>query len=181
MSTIKLEETQIAQDEGCCYQLCRCLYPEDPKSQTKVVSVVSPVNEKVNQGEFLNSNHPSNMGLNNINYNNNNNKDEDEIILHAKNSTKNFLIDTQISNCMIEFDIKMKRDERIDIIYNCPICTRYFNYILTTSCCSNYICKFCADDYLSTMIKYQNIIKCPICNVQKQVILTDFKYDSEVS
>lgn len=27
--------------------------------------------------------------------------------------------------------------------YYCPICLRYFNHILISDCCSNYICRFC--------------------------------------
>ena len=27
--------------------------------------------------------------------------------------------------------------------YNCPICLRYFNHILVSNCCNNYICRHC--------------------------------------
>mgnify|MGYP000152945795 CR=1 FL=1 len=27
--------------------------------------------------------------------------------------------------------------------YYCPICLRYFNHILISNCCNNYICRFC--------------------------------------
>ena len=30
--------------------------------------------------------------------------------------------------------------------YYCPICLRYFNTILVSSCCDNYICRFCIGD-----------------------------------
>ena len=33
--------------------------------------------------------------------------------------------------------------ERKIFKYYCPICLRYFNTILVSSCCDNYICRFC--------------------------------------
>ena len=30
--------------------------------------------------------------------------------------------------------------------YYCPICLRYFNVMLTSDCCNNYICHLCIDD-----------------------------------
>jgi len=36
--------------------------------------------------------------------------------------------------------------ERKEFKYYCPICLRYFNNILVTSCCDNYICRFCIGD-----------------------------------
>ena len=37
-------------------------------------------------------------------------------------------------------------DERKVFKYYCPICLRYFNTILVSSCCDNYICRFCIGD-----------------------------------
>ena len=36
--------------------------------------------------------------------------------------------------------------ERKIFKYYCPICLRYFNTILVSSCCDNYICRFCIGD-----------------------------------
>ena len=33
--------------------------------------------------------------------------------------------------------------ERQEFKYYCPICLRYFNQILISQCCNNYICRFC--------------------------------------
>ena len=30
--------------------------------------------------------------------------------------------------------------------YYCPICLRYFNVILLSGCCTNYICHMCVND-----------------------------------
>ena len=37
-------------------------------------------------------------------------------------------------------------EERKKFIYYCPVCLRYFNTILVSSCCDNYICRFCIGD-----------------------------------
>lgn len=34
-------------------------------------------------------------------------------------------------------------EERKVYKYNCPICLRYFNHILVSTCCNNYICRYC--------------------------------------
>jgi len=36
--------------------------------------------------------------------------------------------------------------ERKIFKYYCPICLRYFNTILVSTCCDNYICRFCIGD-----------------------------------
>ena len=38
------------------------------------------------------------------------------------------------------------RAERKIFKYYCPICLRYFNTILVSTCCDNYICRFCIGD-----------------------------------
>lgn len=35
------------------------------------------------------------------------------------------------------------RQERLIFKYTCPICLRYFNRILISSCCQNYLCRYC--------------------------------------
>jgi len=37
-------------------------------------------------------------------------------------------------------------EERKIFKYYCPVCLRYFNTILVSSCCDNYICRFCIGD-----------------------------------
>ena len=37
-------------------------------------------------------------------------------------------------------------EERKVFKYYCPICLRYFNTVLVSSCCDNYICRLCIGD-----------------------------------
>ena len=30
--------------------------------------------------------------------------------------------------------------------FYCPVCLRYFNHILKSDCCGNYLCRFCVGD-----------------------------------
>ena len=179
MSLVTIRPVEIAENKGCCYNICKCFYPEveeETPNLNKTTSKDVPNSVKSSLRE-INNNQATNLLYNNFNTFNN---DNDPILQHVKETTKKFQLDTNIPINLLENDIKMRRDETVDIKYNCPICMRYFNYILQTSCCNNYICKFCADQYLCTMIKYQSIIKCPICNVAKEIILTDVKPGSEV-
>jgi hypothetical protein len=38
-------------------------------------------------------------------------------------------------------------DDRKVFKYYCPICLRYFNHILVSTCCNNYICRHCIGLY----------------------------------
>jgi hypothetical protein len=54
--------------------------------------------------------------------------------------------------------------EREIFKYCCPICLRYFNKILISSCCKNYICRFCIGDMAKKSKKDKNFtIKCSHC------------------
>ena len=177
---IKQIETVSATDKGCCYYLCKCLYVDEEPNKPNIRINLNNTT-KSEQEKIIYHHVPHNQQTNLIH--NNSPIEEDPLFLQAMESTKQFQIISQIPMHLIEYDITMKRDQLRDIIYNCPICLRYFSHILELSCCLNYICKFCADDYLSTMIKYQNVIKCPVCNSnskEMQIVLTDVKIGSEV-
>ena len=169
-------ETAKADERGCCYYLCKCFYSEEEAKDSKPQKSKTP---DISHNNLIQS--ESFISRLNANANNNQNIPEDPAYLHVKETTANFIIQSQILNDMIEIDVKMRRDPKVDIKYNCPICLRYFNHILQTSCCQNYICKFCAEDYLSTIIKYQKIIKCPICSSSTKIVLSDVKLDSQVN
>ncbi|CDW91627.1 UNKNOWN [Stylonychia lemnae] len=48
--------------------------------------------------------------------------------------------------------------------YCCPICLRYFNTILVSTCCQNYLCRMCIGDMAKKAKKDINfIIRCPHC------------------
>ena len=38
------------------------------------------------------------------------------------------------------------RAEQLKYKYYCPICLRYFNFILQSQCCQNYLCLLCVND-----------------------------------
>ena len=48
--------------------------------------------------------------------------------------------------------------------YYCPICLRYFNTILVSSCCNNYICRHCIGDMARRAKTDTNyVISCSHC------------------
>jgi len=48
--------------------------------------------------------------------------------------------------------------------YCCPVCLRYFNHILVSSCCSNYICRLCIGDMAKKAKNQTNyVIRCVHC------------------
>ena len=55
---------------------------------------------------------------------------------------------TQVDREAIEFRDDYPTDvlEKRKFIYNCPICLRYFNHMLVSKCCQNYLCIFCIED-----------------------------------
>lgn len=59
-----------------------------------------------------------------------------------------------------------RSDEMKDLKFNCPICFRFFDRILVSSCCSNYLCHFCAHDVNEKVKKDDKtpIARCPFCN-----------------
>jgi hypothetical protein len=178
MSTLDLSEVPTAKNRGCCYAFCKCFYSSDEEFAHESKNLLKTVKQKVKEEikETEKNNNEASIVHNTVSPNEN-----DVLFLHVKESTQNFIIKSKISIDQIEFDIKMKRDQKVDIKYNCPICMRYFNYILQTSCCNNYLCRFCSDEYLDSMIKYQNKIKCPVCNVTAKIVLTDVKPGTEVN
>ena len=64
-------------------------------------------------------------------------------------------------------------DKDKDIRYNCPICLKFYNHIFVLSCCKNYLCLRCTNNYTETSKKYKSQVKCPICNYSDQLFLED--------
>lgn len=57
--------------------------------------------------------------------------------------------------------------------YCCPVCLRYFNHILVSSCCKNYICRLCIGEMAKkakTTPSY--VIRCVHC-MQDEFKLSD--------
>ena len=62
--------------------------------------------------------------------------------------------------------------ERKIFKYYCPICLRYFNHILVSTCCDNYICRFCIGDMARKAkqdVKFQ--IMCSHCTANDYKLL----------
>jgi hypothetical protein len=75
-------------------------------------------------------------------------------------------IKTNISKkeVLVRDDYPTDPQEREMFKYCCPICLRYFNKMLVSSCCKNYICRHCIGDMAKRAKKDQNfIIKCSHC------------------
>lgn len=48
--------------------------------------------------------------------------------------------------------------------YCCPVCLMYFNTVLVSSCCKNYICRICIGEMAKKAKKdYKFIIRCTHC------------------
>ena len=64
--------------------------------------------------------------------------------------------------------------------YCCPICLRYFNNMLVSSCCANYICRFCIGDMAKKAKRDRSfVIKCAHC-FETDFKLLDVKPDEKV-
>ena len=61
-----------------------------------------------------------------------------EVRIRNKMRVKTNISKQQIK-CVDEFDAVNYQTYK----FCCPICLRYFNHMLVSSCCHNYICRFC--------------------------------------
>ena len=72
------------------------------------------------------------------------------------------------------------RDQRLRFQFYCPVCLRYFNRILASACCRNYLCLLCVEDIRSQERKNpQFIAHCPYaCEVSQQSRLPLYRESS---
>jgi hypothetical protein len=94
-----------------------------------------------------------------------------------KKFVEKFNIQTNVPREKIKSSTEYIKD--LNNKYNCPICLNFFNYILKLSCCKNYICLLCAEDYLETCVKYEYPVNCPFCGIGNQNILLDDVIEGE--
>ena len=52
----------------------------------------------------------------------------------------------KLDNVLVVDFLPIDRELRRQFKYYCPICLRYFNFMLVSSCCNNYLCHYCADE-----------------------------------
>lgn len=73
---------------------------------------------------------------------------------------------TDIEGC----EITPANTLKVNLKYNCPVCLCFFNKILHTQCCNNYLCHHCAYELKGKEDQYQ--IRCHYCGISP-VYLTD--------
>lgn len=173
-------------NRGCCYWLCKCLFRTNESSDSQSSSqsdnreaninpnnlhadrvISNDNNRSINTNRNLNRNQLSNVITN---YNTLGNTDQ-EFQNRYNHIINKFKLNTQIEKQKI---ISLNEYAKtINNKFNCPICLKYLNHILKSSCCGNYICIFCYDDYITTNIKYDFVINCPFCGVEEKTIIFD--------
>jgi len=167
--------------KGCCDWLFRCFKP-NPETQEKVnipkddspqkqktntVEQPSPENNQASNNDNIVNNPPDHVN------NNTNNVQNQEIELNLPSIHTKFNIDS--------IDCNVCPDKFKEIRYNCPICFKFYNHILITQCCKNYICLRCINDYIETAKKYCSTLRCPLCNFSGKIRLDDVDPTSKVN
>eukprot|EP01017_Pseudomicrothorax_dubius_P010194 TRINITY_DN1360_c0_g1_i21.p1 TRINITY_DN1360_c0_g1~~TRINITY_DN1360_c0_g1_i21.p1 ORF type:complete len:303 (+),score=61.44 TRINITY_DN1360_c0_g1_i21:245-1153(+) len=67
----------------------------------------------------------------------------------------------------VEYVDERNPDQISTYRYNCPICFRFFNKILESECCNNYLCHYCFDDYNSQLAKNpKQEVACSFCGTR---------------
>jgi hypothetical protein len=178
--------------KGCCYYLCKCFFLEDDLDKKDKSNSQKSNDALINNIQFkkqIPENKEKNENIENLEI------PQVQTQAHQQNTQQitqqypNIIIDKasedKILHIKNKFNIqtKIKRDKIISAPdfskelnnkYSCPICLNYFNHILKLSCCKNYICHLCSEDYLDTCIKYDFSVNCPFCGVRdKNIFLED--------
>jgi hypothetical protein len=128
---------------GCFYFICKCFKRSKQTPQAEVV--------------HNNTNIPSNP------------VEVDDIDIRLDKVEHNFKVDSKISKVKLQSN----NDYEDTTPFNCPICFKFYNNILQFNCCKNYICLYCSEDYKTTHVKYEINIKCPFCQFDGQINVTD--------
>ena len=167
---------------GCCQMLFTCCkkkdqIPVDPETRDKKKKSKS---RRTPRHRRINTNNHDILAINQnyqaVNSPSNNRQDNGQQLelqcIHVQKTTEAFKIESAFPISTIVHSDKAKVDAK-ELKYNCPICMDYFSTILTLSCCGNYLCRLCAENYISTTIKYMTKIRCPLCNADENIILSD--------
>ena len=90
---------------------------------------------------------------------------------HAEVRKRNKVrIKTKVAKKNVKFivDYPNEVEQQKVFKYCCPICLRYFNTILVSTCCKNYICRFCIGE-MARKAKNNKafVIKCSHCFVSE--------------
>jgi hypothetical protein len=165
---------------GCCQMIFSCCKKNEstplPNSTRKIRKNHRSQDSRSNNREDQNNNALQNINsasrVNRPIHNEQHNQQNDLQLLHVQRTTESFKIISvfALSNIIHSYN---QLESTQKLLYNCPICLDFFNTILVSSCCGNYICRFCAENYISTVIKYMNVIRCPLCNADSNIELKD--------
>lgn len=190
----------INEDESCFSWLCKCFkksnnapasLPSNSNNNNaeRVVNVSNVQNNHINQQQPI-ANVPYNPGnsnnegppviiINTVSHNDSNpeNNENDNHINKKENLLHKFQISTKVPKSSIMSSESYKKE--MNNKHNCPICLKYFNKIMKLSCCKNYICIFCAEDYLETCSRYEYPLNCPFCGLDDKHIIVDDVQDNE--
>jgi hypothetical protein len=177
---------------GCCYWLCKCFFSSEPSPQRRVSSHNENREGNLNSNNFIIGRNHNEVTARNAQtqiyqlpqayvytqYNTMGNT-EQEFQNRYNLVLRKMILKTTIDREKI---ISLKEyDRKINNKYNCPICLKYLNHILKSSCCGNYVCIFCYEDYITTNIKYEFVLNCPFCGIQdKTIIFDDVKSEETV-
>jgi len=89
--------------------------------------------------------------------------------VHRRNRTKLSVITKFANSEIMTQEYTPKKPSLREVYrYNCPLCMRFFNTMLETSCCKNYICHGCASElqrYEETQTGFE--VRCPHCNEEE--------------
>jgi hypothetical protein len=80
------------------------------------------------------------------------------------------------SNVQYLVDYPAELEDQSTYRYCCPICLKYFNHVLISDCCANYICRHCTELMLRKAIKdYESYtLRCAHC-LNERFALRDVK------
>ncbi len=165
---------------GCCQMIFSCCKKNEstpqPNSNRKIRKNHRSIDSRSINREDQNHNPVQNINnssrVNQSIHNEQPNQQYDLQLLHVQRTTESFKIISVFPISSIAHSYNQSESTQ-NLRYNCPICLDYFNTILVSSCCGNYICRFCAETYISTVIKYMNMIRCPLCNADNNIELKD--------
>lgn len=89
-------------------------------------------------------------------------------------------VKTTISKKDIKFVENLTEDNAAEYKYCCPICLCYFNSILVSTCCQNYICRLCIGEMAKKAKKdpYYKI-RCAYC-AEDDFKLNDVDYAATI-
>lgn len=82
----------------------------------------------------------------------------------------------------VKFVVEYPQDKEQQRIfkYCCPICLRYFNTMLVSNCCENYVCRLCIGEMAKRAKKVKTfVIKCSHC-LESDFRLTDVNPEDTV-